>query len=267
MELGQLLKQARLEAGLSQRQLCGEAITRNMLSQIENGSAHPSMETLRYLAGQLGKPVSFFLEENAPSPSQSCLTGGRNLWIAGQYADALQILKDYPSDGFSDGEAGLLQVLCSLSLAEEAIREGRLPYALTLLQQAEVFGMQTPYYTPELKRRRLLLLAQAAPETDSALVSQLPDDELLLRARVAISQEDHRYAAALLDVAADHESETWCILRGDVCFALGEYAGAVQYYLKAESLCLHKLELCYEKLEDYKLAYHYARKQREQNKT
>lgn len=34
MELGQRLKQARLEAGMSQRQLCGDVITRNMLSQI-----------------------------------------------------------------------------------------------------------------------------------------------------------------------------------------------------------------------------------------
>ena len=66
MELGQRLRQARLEAGLSQRQLCGEEITRNMLSLIENGAAKPSMKTLRYLADQLGKPLSFFLDEAAP---------------------------------------------------------------------------------------------------------------------------------------------------------------------------------------------------------
>ena len=63
MTLGEKLKQARLEAGLSQRQLCGEEVTRNMLSQIENGVAMPSMGTLSYFARQLGKPVSFFLEE------------------------------------------------------------------------------------------------------------------------------------------------------------------------------------------------------------
>ena len=74
MELGQLLKQARLDAGLSQRQLCGDTITRNMLSQIENGSARPSMETLRYLAGRLGKPISFFLNEEAASPNQTLLS-------------------------------------------------------------------------------------------------------------------------------------------------------------------------------------------------
>ena len=43
MELGEKILQARLEAGLSQRQLCGEEITRNMLSLIEHGNAKPSM--------------------------------------------------------------------------------------------------------------------------------------------------------------------------------------------------------------------------------
>ena len=57
MCLGEKLRCARLEAGMTQRQLCGEMITRNMLSQIENGKATPSTKTLRYLAQMLGKPV------------------------------------------------------------------------------------------------------------------------------------------------------------------------------------------------------------------
>ena len=74
MELSQKLKQARLDAGLSQKALCGDRITRNMLSQIENGSAHPSMNTLRYLAAQLGKPLSYFLEDDAvTSPNQELM--------------------------------------------------------------------------------------------------------------------------------------------------------------------------------------------------
>ena len=62
MELGEKLRQARLEAGLSQRQLCGDHITRNMLSLIEHGTAKPSMDTLKLLAARRGKPVIFFLE-------------------------------------------------------------------------------------------------------------------------------------------------------------------------------------------------------------
>ena len=68
MELGEKIRAARLAAGLSQRQLCGEDITRNMLSLIENGGAKPSVKTLTLLAERLGKPVSYFLDENARDP-------------------------------------------------------------------------------------------------------------------------------------------------------------------------------------------------------
>ena len=72
MDLGQKLKTARLEAGLSQRQLCGDIITRNMLSQIENGNAKPSYATLQALCAKLGKPVSYFWED-APSQNLALL--------------------------------------------------------------------------------------------------------------------------------------------------------------------------------------------------
>ena len=60
MTMGERLRRAREEAGLSQRQVCGDQITRNQLSQLEHDRVGPSVETLRYLAGQLGRPVSYF---------------------------------------------------------------------------------------------------------------------------------------------------------------------------------------------------------------
>ena len=62
MELGEKLRRARVEAGLTQKQLCENLVTRNMLSQIENGTAKPSMKTLAAFAQRLGTTVSFFLE-------------------------------------------------------------------------------------------------------------------------------------------------------------------------------------------------------------
>jgi transcriptional regulator with XRE-family HTH domain len=62
MEIGMRIKNARFAAGLSQRQLCGDVITRNMLSLIESGRARPSMDTLAYLAQRLGKPMGYFLD-------------------------------------------------------------------------------------------------------------------------------------------------------------------------------------------------------------
>ena len=84
MELGEKLRQARLEAGLSQRQLCGEEITRNMLSQIEHGTARPSMKTLQYLAARLGKTVGYFLEEETVvSANQGLLLTARGQYDTG----------------------------------------------------------------------------------------------------------------------------------------------------------------------------------------
>lgn len=64
MTMGEKIRHCRLEAGLSQRQLCQGIITRNMLSQIENGSAKPSLATLHALAARLGQNVQYFLDED-----------------------------------------------------------------------------------------------------------------------------------------------------------------------------------------------------------
>ena len=61
MSLGERLRQARLEKGLSQTQVAGETITRNMLSQLEHDQASPSVRTLEYLAAVLGVRVSWLL--------------------------------------------------------------------------------------------------------------------------------------------------------------------------------------------------------------
>jgi len=257
MELGQLLKQARLDAGLSQRQLCGDQITRNMLSQIENSSARPSMETLRYLAGRLGKPISFFLEENTVSP---VISQARDAWINHTPDAAMQVLEEYVPDGIFDAEANLLRALCCLSMAQAALDDGHIPYARTLLEKASASGSKTPYYTPELERKRLLLLSRADPSLD--VEKLLPDEELLLRAKYAYGAGDLVRCAALLDSAADQTSPQWNILRGDILFAQEAYAPAREHYLHAEDQCLRQLEICCEKLGDYKMAYYYACKQR-----
>ena len=142
MELGEKLRLARLEAGLSQRALCGDEITRNMLSRIENGAARPSMKTLRCLAARLGKPVSYFLEEDTVcSPNQEIMTAVRQLFDGKDYAGAMRALAQYRApDEIYDRERQLLEILVRLHLAEEAIGDGREPYALELLEAVAALG-------------------------------------------------------------------------------------------------------------------------------
>ena len=101
MKLGEKILQARKNAGLSQRQLCGEVIARNMLSQIEHGTAKPSMDTLKYLASQLGKPISYFLEEDldtAPLETLAKLRQAEAALAEGKHRYAAQLLEDVETD-------------------------------------------------------------------------------------------------------------------------------------------------------------------------
>ena len=60
--IGDKVKQLRKAKGMTQTDLAGEHMTKSMLSQIENGRALPSMNTLQFLAGRLGTDAGYFLE-------------------------------------------------------------------------------------------------------------------------------------------------------------------------------------------------------------
>ena len=62
--LGKKIKTLRLERKMTQAELAGETITRNMLSQIENGVAQPSVSTIIDLAKKLDTPIEYFFSEN-----------------------------------------------------------------------------------------------------------------------------------------------------------------------------------------------------------
>lgn len=61
--IGDKIKQLRQAKRLTQSELAGEAMTKSMLSQIENGRALPSMRSLQILAKRLGVDAGYFLED------------------------------------------------------------------------------------------------------------------------------------------------------------------------------------------------------------
>ena len=263
MDIGERLKSARMEAGFSQRQLCGNVITRNMLSLIENGSARPSMDTLTYLAGRLGKPVGYFLEEDAVlSPNQPVMAAARQAFAEGAWEQALAALKDYRSGDMFDWEADLLLAMSAMALAEEAMEQGKLPYGAALLEDARCAGERTPYFGAAQEKQWQLLQARLRPEAGAKLCI---DEELLLKAQALLAQEPGR-AAALLETMDDQSGPRWQLLRGKAALALGEYGAAAKWLSRAEEEFSQEavplLEVCWRELGDFKRAYEYACRQR-----
>lgn len=263
MELGRKLRQARLDAGLSQRQLCEGIVTRNMLSQIEHGTARPSMDTLRQLAARLGKTAGFFLDDQPlESANTSAVEQARSCLDAGDYPGVLHaLIACGEPDPVFGREMALMKATACLALAEQALAENRKPYALALLEQAEIAGQQSGFDTL-IAPRQQTLLAMAGGH-----VSMLPslDQELLIRAETALKREDYPRAAALLDAAEDRDSARWHFLRGQVFMKLGEYPAAAEALLIAQANypeTLRMLELCYWEMGDFRRAYEYACLQR-----
>lgn len=264
MELGQRIKQARLELGLSQRALCGETITRNMLSQIENGSARPSMDTLQVLAERLGRPMSYFLEEVTVSANQTLMEGARKAYAAGEYPAALALLEGYQgTDEVFDQESALLRYLCRLNLAEQALVQGRLVYARQLLEAAG--EEQCVYRDSALERRRLLALGQARQGREISLPAD--DRELLLRAKAALDAGNPERAGQYLDAAEDSSAPGWCCLRGMAYLCQQSYEQAKYCLHRAQEAypgaCIPALEICCRELGDFESAYRYACMSRE----
>lgn len=61
--LGERVRKARLEAGLTQAQLAGAVISARTVSRIERGRAIPSRRVLAYIAERVGKPLEHFVDD------------------------------------------------------------------------------------------------------------------------------------------------------------------------------------------------------------
>ena len=62
-EFGKRLKKARIARRMTQSEVAGDRVTRNMISRIENGAAIPSVGTLEYLSERLDVPISVLVPQ------------------------------------------------------------------------------------------------------------------------------------------------------------------------------------------------------------
>ncbi len=130
-EIGERIRDIRKRKGLTQAQLVGGEITRNMLSRIENGVALPSLPTLCAIADGLGVPASLLLGELDGYESYKLGAKLRTLVDSGNFEAAIKLFE-------SNSHADITEDI-KFSLANAFIGYADICYAGGRMNEAKAF--------------------------------------------------------------------------------------------------------------------------------
>jgi transcriptional regulator with XRE-family HTH domain len=157
-KLGARIKEARLARQMTQSELVGEFITRNMLSQIESGSAAPSMKTLEYLSDKLDIPMSALVAEPAGELCQDVdlLTLAKNGLQARDYPGVLQLCAGFPQALWDEAQA--LSARAHFELAKARIKEKDFRAAIDCLEAAQTCSQNGIYLSNTINAQSTLLI-------------------------------------------------------------------------------------------------------------
>ena len=171
MDIGKKIKKLRTEKLMTQSELTGGEITRNMLSRIENGAALPSLGTVVYLAKKLGVPAGYLLSEGDEEFIYNKLSVTKNIRRA--YTDKnFELCRDICLSSFDefDDELELILTDCCIGVAEESMRSGQLHKACRFLDEAILHSQNTMFDTTTQKNSIAImfgLLKDMSPALDS----------------------------------------------------------------------------------------------------
>ena len=283
MTLGQKLKQARLARGMTQAQVVGERITRNMLSQIENDQASPSVGTLEYLAAVLDVKLAWLLADEKEEVEAGRTNRLRELLRSGDYGGCLALAPQTEPDD----EQALALAIAAAQCARHAMEAERFDTARHLAQRGLAWNNGSLYASAALMLHLWDILAPCAQsagpgqeETAFADYRQAyAAQPVRARYHLAMARyqlERGKTAAAEAELRAvpmppEESRAEYRVLQARLASASGRYAEAMTALRQAERTgplpkllereLLQAMELAARELQDYKTAYECAARQ------
>ena len=281
MNIGEKIRSLRVAKLMTQSELAGNQITRNMLSRIENGSAQPSLSTILYIAGRLNVPVGFLLAEEGDEivyQKMNSLANIKRAYRAGDLAGCRSLcLSSCPEP---DDEIRLLLANCDLGIAEDAFWKGRIRFACRFFDEALLYAGETLYPAPHI-RARTELYFRYMRRISSTLYSDVLDEseqgEMIWRSPFsgyveALEELDRKNFQCSVNYARNYPEE-----RGFLTAHLGirllmeqsayqEAKNGLLSLLQSDTplneislyAVLCDLEICCREIEDFKGAYRYT---------
>ena len=284
MNIGERIRELRISKLMTQADLAGDRITRNMLSCIENGSANPSLSTIVYIAGRLGVPAGFLLAEQGDEMAYRKMSNLSNIKKAYTTGD-VQSCRSLCLSGCPepDDEISLLLANCDLGIAVDEFWSGKLRSSCRFFDEALSYAEKTIYSTDAIEAE-IRVYFRYMERISHTLYSDLLDEEKALSVKsntilsryldalYAFDNADASVVQQLIDelTGSGENSFFKAHLQNKLLIADGNYKQAqkaLQQLLQDSNLPLNKIELytvledleiCCRENEDYKNAYRFA---------
>ncbi len=291
MNIGEKIRNLRTSKFITQAELAGDKITRNMLSLIESGNACPSVQTIIYIANKLGVPAGYLLAEENEEPQYMKMlhiADIKRAFSAGDFRICRDICLSF-YDSYSDGgddEVNLILAECSLKIAVEEFFALRIRRALKYFEDAIFYATNTIYYAEHIIAvssvyskyigtfSPTLYVAEASSEIKLDIASNEPFCKYIL-ALDEIEKGDKGIVDDTIDELSEIEPPLARHLRAKIYIADNDYESAYKVLLNifdfsdslSGVLMYHifcDLETVCREMGDYKGAYEYSSNKVEQ---
>lgn len=199
MEIGKKIKRFRTEKEMTQAELAGDFITRNMLSLIEAGKAQPSLPTVEYIAKKLNVPLGVLVSDDESDGffrKIQRLGSIKKAFAEKNYALCRELCESV--DG--DDEIYLILSKCVLENAKELFFDGKLRASCAEFDRAVELTKKTIYDTDTIKSEAASY-CRFMEEISPTLYSE--SAQTAVPSGLSLGDEFCRYIAALKDETAD----------------------------------------------------------------
>ena len=270
MNLGEKIKAARKSMKITQSELAGNEITRNMVSRIESGTVTPSLDTIRYLARALSLPVSYLLSDSDDLffyEKQERIAEIHEAFKTGEYSYCIKKISTLSA---LDNELNYILAVSHFKVGRHALLHGELKTAENNFSLAQKYSDETIYDTKKIVTLSHMYSAIAS-NIQSPLL-EFNESEYVDGLEAAYDYE--LYKCLIQDYSYAFKDECLrCYATGKSLIKERKYREAVAVLLEAVDLSFESnynafivfgiytdLELCYKQLYDFENAYRYASK-------
>lgn len=286
MNIGNRIKELRLSKRMTQADLAGHEITRNMLSRIENGAALPSVGTVIYLANRLGVPASLLLAEDDDELlfyKNSLLIRIKKALNDNNHEICLEMCNEILAQG-NDDEIAFIYIRATYLLAESCLLNGQLRKCCALLDTVIKSADLTCYDTSIYRFCATDLFYHLKQISPSLYCEQYNEGNAPLVYRISCISELCRYLNILKELKENThfdkdaltslctmDNELYTLhLKAEIEMSSGNYEEALSMLYSIVNydevppkfmilLVCEDIERCADQTGDFKVAYEYSK--------